>query len=132
MEQFNNVDSEFGEIIGCSEVMYNVLKQVEMVVQSDSIVLILGEMGIGKELIVCVIYNLSGCSGCRMVKMNCVVMLVGLLESDLFGYECGVFIGVSVQWIGCFELVDKSLLFLDEVGDMLLELQFKLLCVFQE
>lgn len=132
IEQFNNVESEFGEIIGCSEVMNNVFKQVEMVVQSDSIVLIFGEIGIGKEFIVCVIYNFSGCNGWWMVKMNCVVMFVGLLESDLFGYECGVFIGVSVQCIGCFELVDKSFLFFDEVGDMLLELQFKLLCVFQE
>lgn len=86
----------------------------------------------GKELIVCVIYNFSGCNNCCMVKMNCVVMFVGLLESDLFGYECGVFIGVSVQCIGCFELVDKSFLFFDEVGDMLLELQLKLLCVLQE
>lgn len=58
--------------------------------------LIFGEIGMGKELIVCVIYNFSGCNNCCMVKMNCVVMFVGLLESDLFGYECGVFIGVSV------------------------------------
>lgn len=67
-----------------------------------------------------------------MVKMNCAAMFVGLLESDLFGYERGVFIGVSVQRIGRFELADKSFLFFDEVGDMLLELQSKLLRVLQE
>ncbi|ECY6301665.1 formate hydrogenlyase transcriptional activator FlhA, partial [Salmonella enterica subsp. enterica serovar Infantis] len=78
-EQLNNVDSEFGEIIGRSEAMYNVLKQVEMVAQSDSTVLILGETGTGKELIARAIHNLSGRSGRRMVKMNCAAMPAGLL-----------------------------------------------------
>ncbi len=76
-EQLNNVDSEFGEIIGRSEAMYNVLKQVEMVAQSDSTVLILGETGTGKELIARAIHNLSGRSGRRMVKMNCAAMPAG-------------------------------------------------------
>ncbi|HBQ8709987.1 TPA: formate hydrogenlyase transcriptional activator FlhA, partial [Klebsiella pneumoniae] len=115
-EQLNNVESEFGEIIGRSEAMNNVLKQVEMVAQSDSTVLILGETGTGKELIARAIHNLSGRNGRRMVKMNCAAMPAGLLESDLFGHERGAFTGASAQRIGRFELADKSSLFLDEVG----------------
>ena len=131
-EQLNNVDSEFGEIIGRSDAMYSVLKQVEMVAQSDSTVLILGETGTGKELIARAIHNLSGRNARRMVKMNCAAMPAGLLESDLFGHERGAFTGASAQRIGRFELADKSSLFLDEVGDMPLELQPKLLRVLQE
>ncbi len=131
-EQLNNVESEFGEIIGRSEAMNNVLKQVEMVAHSDSTVLILGETGTGKELIARAIHNLSGRNGRRMVKMNCAAMPAGLLESDLFGHERGAFTGASAQRIGRFELADKSSLCLDEVGDMPLELQPKLLRVLQE
>jgi len=131
-EQLNNVDSDFGEIIGRSEAMHNVLRQVEMVAQSDSTVLILGETGTGKELIARAIHNLSGRNNRRMVKMNCAAMPAGLLESDLFGHERGAFTGASAQRIGRFELADKSSLFLDEVGDMPLELQPKLLRVLQE
>ena len=131
-EQLNNVESEFGEIIGRSEAMHSVLKQVEMVAQSDSTVLILGETGTGKELIARAIHNLSGRNARRMVKMNCAAMPAGLLESDLFGHERGAFTGASAQRIGRFELADKSSLFLDEVGDMPLELQPKLLRVLQE
>ncbi|MFR6753090.1 formate hydrogenlyase transcriptional activator FlhA [Klebsiella pasteurii] len=131
-EQLNNVESEFGEIIGRSEAMNNVLKQVEMVAQSDSTVLILGETGTGKELIARAIHNLSGRNSRRMVKMNCAAMPAGLLESDLFGHERGAFTGASAQRIGRFELADKSSLFLDEVGDMPVELQPKLLRVLQE
>lgn len=107
-EQLNNVESEFGEIIGRSEAMHSVLKQVEMVAQSDSTVLILGETGTGKELIARAIHNLSGRNGRRMVKMNCAAMPAGLLESDLFGHERGAFTGASAQRIGRFELADKS------------------------
>ncbi|HDG1675800.1 formate hydrogenlyase transcriptional activator FlhA [Kluyvera ascorbata] len=131
-EQLNNVDGEFGEIIGRSEAMFNVLKQVEMVAPSDSTVLILGETGTGKELIARAIHNLSGRNTRRMVKMNCAAMPAGLLESDLFGHERGAFTGASAQRIGRFELADKSSMFLDEVGDMPLELQPKLLRVLQE
>ncbi|EPC3762936.1 formate hydrogenlyase transcriptional activator FlhA [Klebsiella michiganensis] len=131
-EQLNNVESEFGEIIGRSEAMNNVLKQVEMVAQSDSTVLILGETGTGKELIARAIHNLSGRNSRRMVKMNCAAMPAGLLESDLIGHERGAFTGASAQRIGRFELADKSSLFLDEVGDMPIELQPKLLRVLQE
>ncbi|WP_312458030.1 formate hydrogenlyase transcriptional activator FlhA [Pseudescherichia sp.] len=131
-EQLNNVESEFGEIVGRSEAMFSVLKQVEMVAQSNSTVLILGETGTGKELIARAIHNLSGRNARRMVKMNCAAMPAGLLESDLFGHERGAFTGASAQRIGRFELADKSSLFLDEVGDMPLELQPKLLRVLQE
>ena len=131
-EQLNNVESEFGEIIGRSEAMNSVLKQVEMVAHSDSTVLILGETGTGKELIARAIHNLSGRNSRRMVKMNCAAMPAGLLESDLFGHERGAFTGASAQRIGRFELADKSSLFLDEVGDMPVELQPNLLRVLQE
>ncbi|KMK18259.1 transcriptional regulator [Pluralibacter gergoviae] len=131
-EQLNNVDGEFGEIIGRSDAISNVLRQVEMVAQSDSTVLILGETGTGKELFARAIHNLSGRNRRRMVKMNCAAMPAGLLESDLFGHERGAFTGASAQRIGRFELADKSSLFLDEVGDMPLELQPKLLRVLQE
>ncbi len=131
-EQINNVATDFGEIIGRSSPMMTVMKQVEMVAQSNSTVLILGETGTGKELIARAIHNLSGRSDRRMVKMNCAAMPAGLLESDLFGHERGAFTGASAQRIGRFELADKSTLFLDEVGDMPIELQPKLLRVLQE
>ncbi|ELQ6110930.1 formate hydrogenlyase transcriptional activator FlhA [Cronobacter sakazakii] len=131
-EQINNVPADFGEIIGRSDAMMAVMKQVEMVAKSDSTVLILGETGTGKELIARAIHNLSDRNGRRMVKMNCAAMPAGLLESDLFGHERGAFTGASAQRIGRFELADKSSLFLDEVGDMPLDLQPKLLRVLQE
>ncbi|OPJ90686.1 transcriptional regulator FhlA [Serratia marcescens] len=131
-EKINNVENDFGEVIGHSEAMSGVLKQVEMVASSDCTVLILGETGTGKELIARAIHNLSGRNTRRMVKINCAAMPAGLLESDLFGHERGAFTGASTQRIGRFELADKSSLFLDEIGDMPLELQPKLLRVLQE
>lgn len=131
-EQINKVAGDFGEIIGRSEPMMAVMKQVEMVAQSDSTVMILGETGTGKELIARAIHKLSGRNGRRMVKLNCAAVPAGLLESDLFGHERGAFTGASAQRIGRFELADRGTLFLDEVGDMPLELQPKLLRVLQE
>ncbi|WP_337013865.1 formate hydrogenlyase transcriptional activator FlhA [Pantoea sp. AS142] len=131
-EQINNVDSDFGEIIGRGEAMSIVLKQVELVASSDSTVLILGETGTGKELIARAIHNLSDRNSRRMVKINCAAIPAGLLESDLFGHERGAFTGANSLRIGRFELADKSSLFLDEVGDMPLEFQPKLLRVLQE
>ncbi|WP_032114801.1 formate hydrogenlyase transcriptional activator FlhA [Candidatus Arsenophonus nilaparvatae] len=131
-EQINNVTADFGEIVGQSDAMMTVMKQVEMVAHSNSTVLILGETGTGKELIARAIHKLSGRNNRRMIKLNCAAMPAGLLESDLFGHERGAFTGASTQRIGRFELADKSTLFLDEVGDMPLELQPKLLRVLQE
>ncbi|SFN52217.1 formate hydrogenlyase transcriptional activator [Izhakiella capsodis] len=131
-EQINNIAGNFGEIIGRSEPMMTVMKQVEMVAQSDSTVLILGETGTGKELIARAIHKLSGRNERRMVKLNCAAVPAGLLESDLFGHERGAFTGASAQRIGRFELADRGTLFLDEVGDMPLELQPKLLRVLQD
>ncbi|MBN0734345.1 sigma 54-interacting transcriptional regulator, partial [Pseudomonas aeruginosa] len=119
------------EIIGLSGPMLQLKKEIDIVAASDLNVLISGETGTGKELIARAIHNLSGRNGRRMVKMNCAAMPAGLLESDLFGHERGAFTGASAQRIGRFELADKSSLFLDEVGDMPLELQPKLLRVLQ-
>lgn len=126
----NNPD--FGEIVGRSVGMSTVLKQVEMVAKSDCSVLILGETGTGKELIARAIHNLSERRERRMVKMNCAVLPAGLLESDLFGHEKGSFTGATHQRMGRFELADKGTLFLDEVGEIPVELQPKLLRVLQE
>ncbi|ACS85068.1 formate hydrogenlyase transcriptional activator FlhA [Musicola paradisiaca] len=123
---------EFGEIIGRSEAIRRVLEQVEMVAASDSTVLILGETGTGKELIARAIHSLSPRKSQRMVKMNCAAIPSGLLESDLFGHEKGAFTGATALRQGRFEMADKSTLFLDEVGDIPLELQPKLLRVLQE
>ncbi|MEC5344515.1 formate hydrogenlyase transcriptional activator FlhA [Brenneria populi] len=122
----------FGEIIGRSAAIRQVLEQVEMVAGSDSTVLILGETGTGKELIARAIHSLSPRNGKRMVKMNCAAIPSGLLESDLFGHEKGAFTGATAQRQGRFEMADNGTLFLDEVGDIPLELQPKLLRVLQE
>lgn len=131
-ERINNVEGEFGEIIGRSDAMTHLLQQVELVAKCDATVLILGETGTGKELIARAIHRLSNRNANRMVKMNCAAVPAGLLESDLFGHERGAFTGASAQHIGRFELADNSSLFLDEVGDMPLDLQPKLLRVLQE
>ncbi|EPC5388928.1 formate hydrogenlyase transcriptional activator FlhA [Serratia liquefaciens] len=131
-EQINGNNPDFGEIVGRSVVMSAVLKQVEMVAKSDCSVLILGETGTGKELIARAIHNLSERRDQRMVKMNCAVMPAGLLESDLFGHEKGAFTGATNQRMGRFELADQGTLFLDEVGEIPVELQPKLLRVLQE
>ena len=124
--------ADFDEIIGTSVAIQEVLKQVEMVAASDATVLILGETGTGKELIARAIHRLSSRNAKTMVKMNCAAVPSGLLESDLFGHEKGAFTGAHTQRIGRFELAHRSTLFLDEVGDIPLELQPKLLRVLQE
>ena len=125
-------EHDFEEIVGESPAILRVLKQVETVAPTDSTVLILGETGTGKELIARAIHNLSSRRDQILVKVNCAAIPLGLLESELFGHEKGAFTGAITQKIGRFELAHKGTLFLDEVGDIPLELQSKLLRVLQE
>ena len=122
----------FGEIIGESPSFRHVLDQVATVAPTDASVLILGETGTGKELIARAIHDLSGRRERTFVKLNCAAIPTGLLESELFGHEKGAFTGAIAQKVGRFELAHKGTLFLDEVGDIPLELQPKLLRALQE
>jgi transcriptional regulator with GAF, ATPase, and Fis domain len=122
----------FEQIIGDSRALRNVLEQVERVAPADSTVLVRGETGTGKELIAHAIHNASLRRGRPLIKLNCAAIPFDLLESELFGHERGAFTGAIAQKIGRFELADKGTLFLDEVGDIPLALQPKLLRVLQE
>jgi formate hydrogenlyase transcriptional activator len=122
----------FEEIVGESHVLQKVLEQAKTVAPSDATVLILGETGTGKELIVRAIHRMSARKDGSFIKMNCAAIPTGLLESELFGHEKGAFTGAISQKIGRLELADKGTLFLDEVGDIPLELQPKLLRVLQD
>jgi formate hydrogenlyase transcriptional activator len=122
----------FDEIIGESKGLREVLQNVQTVAPTEATVLILGETGTGKELIARAIHRLSRRSGGSMVKINCSAIPTGLLESELFGHEKGSFTGAISQKTGRMELANKGTIFLDEVGDIPLELQPKLLRVLQE
>jgi formate hydrogenlyase transcriptional activator len=133
-----NCTKEFGEeqifegIVGHSIALQAVLRELEVVAPTDANVLIEGETGTGKELIAQAIHNLSARRDHPFVKLNCAAIPSGLLESELFGHEKGAFTGAIIRKPGRFEVADKGTLFLDEVGDIPLELQSKLLRVLQE
>ena len=122
----------FEEIVGDSRALKLVLKEVQTVAATDSTVLILGETGSGKELVARALHNLSNRRERTFVKLNCAAIPTGLLESELFGHERGAFTGAIATKVGRFELADRGTIFLDEVGEIPLELQVKLLRVLQE
>ena len=122
----------FEGIIGKSSGIRRVLEQVAIVAPTDSTVLLHGETGTGKELVARAIHNLSSRRDRAYVRMNCAAIPSGLLESELFGHEKGAFTGALIQRKGRFELADGGSLFLDEIGDISLELQPKLLRAVQE
>jgi formate hydrogenlyase transcriptional activator len=131
-EEAVEVKNSFEEIIGSSASMKRVMGQVEVVAPTDATVLILGETGTGKELIARAIHRLSPRRNLPFISLNCAAIPTGLLESELFGYERGAFTGALGQKIGRFEMAHRGTLFLDEVGDIPLDLQPKLLRALQE
>jgi formate hydrogenlyase transcriptional activator len=122
----------FEDIVGSSQALKLVLREIETVAPADSTVLIYGETGTGKELIARAVHNLSSRKSNAFVKLNCAAIPTGLLESELFGHEKGAFTGAISQRVGRFELAHRGTIFLDEVGEIPLELQPKLLRVLQE
>jgi len=132
LEDEIRTEMNFAQIIGNSASLRKALKRVETVAPTDSTVLIYGETGTGKELIARGIHDLSPRSSKPFVKLNCAAIPTGLLESELFGHEKGAFTGAVAQRIGRFEVADGGTIFLDEIGEIPLELQTKLLRVLQE
>ena len=126
------LNSNFDNIISKSQVFHKVLQLIEQVAPTDSTVLILGESGTGKELVARAIHNISNRSKRTLVKVNCAALPASLVESELFGHEKGAFTGALERKIGRFELADGGTIFLDEIGELPVELQAKLLRVLQE
>ena len=126
------LNHNFEEIIGKSNAIKNVLGKVEQVAATDSTVLILGETGTGKELIARAVHNISGRSNRPLVKVNCAALPANIIESELFGHEKGAFTGAYMSKTGRFELADKGTIFLDEIGDLPVDLQVKILRVLQD
>jgi len=132
LEEELEITHQFDEIVGESSGLKRVLKQVEDVAATDATVLILGETGTGKELLARAIHQLSSRHDHSFIKLNCSAIPTGLLESELFGHEKGAFTGAIAQKIGRLELAHQGTFFLDEVGDLPLELQPKILRALQE
>ena len=132
LEEEIKTQYNFAEIVGQSNALLGVLKQVETVAPTDSTVLLIGETGTGKELIARAIHNLSSRNERTLVKLNCAAIPTGLLESELFGHEKGAFTGAVTSRLGRFELAHQGTLLLDEIGEIPLDLQPKLLRVLQE
>ena len=132
LEDEIRTEMNFAQIIGNSTSLRRVLKEVGTVAPTDSTVLIYGETGTGKELIARAIHDLSPRRSKPFVKLNCAAIPMGLLESELFGHEKGAFTGAIAQRIGRFEVANGGTIFLDEIGEIPLELQTKLLRVLQE
>mgnify|MGYP001828381755 CR=1 FL=1 len=126
------LEHDFESIIGNSPAIKHVLFKVEQVADTDTTVLVLGETGTGKELVARAIHNRSSRQKHPLVKVNCAAMPANLIESELFGHESGAFTGAQTRQIGRFELANGTSIFLDEIGDLQLELQTKLLQVLQE
>jgi transcriptional regulator with GAF, ATPase, and Fis domain len=123
----NKMKHQFGDILGQSDGLKHVLYRAEQVAPSNTTVLILGETGTGKELIAAAIHNMSPRKDRPMISVNCAALPANLIESELFGREKGAFTGADSRQIGRFELANGSTLCLDEIGELPLELQAKLL-----
>jgi formate hydrogenlyase transcriptional activator len=128
----DDVNQDFQEMVGSSAALRRVQRLIEVVAPTDANVLILGETGTGKELVACAIHRMSPRKKLPFITLNCAAIPSGLLESELFGYEKGAFTGALSQKIGRFEMAHRGTLFLDEVGDIPLDLQPKLLRALQE
>ena len=132
LEEEINLENRFEDIVGESTGLRQVLKDIETVAPTDATVLIQGETGTGKELLARAIHRLSPRRDRTFIKLNCAAIPAGLLESELFGHEKGAFTGAIARKMGRLELANEGTLFLDEVGEMPLDLQPKLLRALQE